>query len=84
MHAPMAKAKKSTPAHPPVTHDAEETSGRMPTLTIAAPQQLLDALDAYAKHLSERRLGMVVSRGQVVREILTEALAAWREKGSTK
>lgn len=64
-------AKSKTP-----TND----DGRTPTLTIPAPQELLDAVDDYAKWLSGQRLGMRVTRAQAVREILVEALSAWKLK----
>lgn len=58
----------------------DEDAGRTPTLTIPAPQELLDAVDEYARWLSSQRLGMRVTRAQAVREILVEALSAWKQK----
>lgn len=73
--ATVAKPKTPRTALPAVEPDA---GGRYPTLTIPAPQELLDAVDAYAKHLSSKRLGTRVTRAQAVREILIEALAKWQ------
>lgn len=57
-----------------------DDEGRAPNLTVPAPQELLDAVDEYAKWLSSQRLGMRVTRAQAVREILVEFLSAWRAK----
>lgn len=73
------------PKRPAVASDTPE-GGKTPTLTVACPQLLLDEIDAYAKWQTDQRYGEHVGRAQATRDLLTEALKAWRAelKGTTK